>query len=208
MAAKTILCTLGPASLRADVLKELDARGIDLFRINLSHTPPDAVESTIEFVRRHSSTPICIDTEGAQVRCGVMMPGVVMTKGQTIKLTSTDTVGMADTLAVRPAFGPRGAPGREHPQGRLRWRRAPSNKDRRRRSRGDRDRWRSCGLEQGGDHRSSAATAAVHRSRRQRDPAVRPSRDSALRAVVHERCGGRRALPRRGAAGLPRNRED
>jgi len=102
MAAKTILCTLGPASLRPDILKELDARGIDLFRINLSHTPPDAVESTIEFVRRYSSTPICVDTEGAQVRCGTMMPGVVVTEGQTVTLTSTDRLGMADTLAVRP----------------------------------------------------------------------------------------------------------
>ncbi len=102
MAAKTILCTLGPASLRPDIVKELDARGIDLFRINLSHTPPDAVESTIEFVRRHSSTPICLDTEGAQVRCGVMMPGVVVPNGQAIKLTSTDSLGMADALAVRP----------------------------------------------------------------------------------------------------------
>ena len=103
MAAKTILCTLGPASLRPDIVKKLDDRGIDLFRINLSHTPPDAVESTIEFVRRYSSTPICLDTEGAQVRCGVMMPGVVMTKGQAIKLTSTDSFGMADMLALRPA---------------------------------------------------------------------------------------------------------
>jgi pyruvate kinase len=102
MAAKTILCTLGPASLRPDIIKELDARGIDLFRINLSHTPPDAVESTIEFVRRYSSIPICIDTEGAQVRCGTMMPGVVVTEGQTVTLTSTDGLGMADTLAVRP----------------------------------------------------------------------------------------------------------
>jgi pyruvate kinase len=102
MPAKTILCTLGPASMRPDIVKELDARRIDMFRINLSHTPPDAVESTIEFVRRYSSTPICIDTEGAQVRCGAMMPGVVLTKGQAIKLTSTDSVGTADTLAVRP----------------------------------------------------------------------------------------------------------
>ncbi|HSD25229.1 MAG TPA: pyruvate kinase [Solirubrobacterales bacterium] len=103
MAAKTILCTLGPASLRPDVLKELDAREIDLFRINLSHTPLDAVESTIEFVRRYSSTPICIDTEGAQIRCGTMMPGVVVTTGQAIRLTSAERLGMADTLAVRPA---------------------------------------------------------------------------------------------------------
>ena len=39
-----ILCTLGPASLRGDVIRALEERGVDLFRINLSHTPPEAVE--------------------------------------------------------------------------------------------------------------------------------------------------------------------
>lgn len=104
MAAKKILCTLGPASLRPDVVAELDRRGVDLFRINLSHTPPDAVESTIDFVRRHSQTPICLDTEGAQVRCGKMMPGVVVTEGQSVRLMSTDAaLGMADAITLRPA---------------------------------------------------------------------------------------------------------
>lgn len=103
MPAKKILCTLGPASMRPEVVTGLDARGIDMFRINLSHTPPESVEATIEFVRRHSSTPICLDTEGAQVRCGVMMPGVVMTTGQEIRLISTPAMGMADALTLRPA---------------------------------------------------------------------------------------------------------
>ena len=103
MAAKKILCTLGPASLRPDVVSELDRRGIDLFRINLSHTPPDAVESTIEFVRRHSQKPICLDTEGAQVRCGAMMSGVVVSEGQPVRLMSADALGMADAITLRPA---------------------------------------------------------------------------------------------------------
>jgi pyruvate kinase len=30
-----ILCTLGPSSLRPDVIRRLDERGVDLFRVNL-----------------------------------------------------------------------------------------------------------------------------------------------------------------------------
>ena len=70
-----ILCTLGPASLNGEVITQLDLRGVDLFRINLSHTPAEKVEKVVELIRRYSSTPICLDTQGAQVRCGEMAPG-------------------------------------------------------------------------------------------------------------------------------------
>ena len=98
-----ILCTLGPASLDADILRQLDERGVDLFRINLSHTPVEAVVPTIEWIRRHSTTPICLDTEGAQVRCGNMAPDVVVEKGQTVRLTATELEGSAEELTLHPA---------------------------------------------------------------------------------------------------------
>ena len=103
MASKKILCTLGPASMQPEIVAGLAARGVDLFRINLSHTPPDAVESAIEFVRKHSQTPICLDTEGAQVRCGLMESGVAMSEGQSVKLVSTQVTGTAETIMLRPA---------------------------------------------------------------------------------------------------------
>jgi pyruvate kinase len=81
-----ILCTLGPASLRGDVIRALEERGVDLFRINLSHTPPEAVEPTIALIRRYSNTPICLDTQGAQVRCGKMAEGVTLTAGTQVTL--------------------------------------------------------------------------------------------------------------------------
>jgi pyruvate kinase len=98
-----ILCTLGPGSLRPEIIRELDERGVNLFRINLSHTPPDTVESTIQFVQQHSATPICLDMEGAQVRCGVASPGLVLTEHDRIKLAATDLVGTVDVLTLRPA---------------------------------------------------------------------------------------------------------
>ena len=76
-----ILCTLGPASLRPDVLRGLDERGADLYRINLSHTSLEQIQPAIELIRSVSPTPISLDTEGAQVRCGYVEVGLVLEDG-------------------------------------------------------------------------------------------------------------------------------
>lgn len=102
MSTKKILCTLGPASLKPEVISELDRRGVDMFRINLSHTPPDAIEPTIDLVRNHTSAPICLDTEGAQVRCGAMTPDVVLAEGHTVRLEPGDALGNAEVVRLRP----------------------------------------------------------------------------------------------------------
>lgn len=81
-----ILCTLGPASRQPRVLRQLDERGVDLFRINLSHTPLQDFEEALERVQEHSSTAICLDTEGPQVRCGPMGADVVLEEGSEVAL--------------------------------------------------------------------------------------------------------------------------
>lgn len=63
-----LLSTLGPSSLNEEVLKKLELLGVSLFRINLSHTEIKDLEKTIDLIRNHTNVPICIDTEGAQVR--------------------------------------------------------------------------------------------------------------------------------------------
>ena len=63
-----ILCTLGPSSLNKLTLKKLENIGVNLFRINLSHTELKELNNLINFIQKHSSVPICIDTEGAQIR--------------------------------------------------------------------------------------------------------------------------------------------
>lgn len=102
MSAK-ILCTLGPASLRPDVIAALDDRGVDVFRINLSHTRGNAVAAAIELLRRHSGTPLCLDTEGAQVRCGAMAPGTRFVPGARVTLTPTEVTGDERLISLRPA---------------------------------------------------------------------------------------------------------
>jgi pyruvate kinase len=74
---KEILCTLGPASFNATVIKRLEELGVSLFRINLSHTKVDQVAPLIEMIRGFSNVPICLDSEGAQVRTGDLIDGPV-----------------------------------------------------------------------------------------------------------------------------------
>ncbi|MGA2979356.1 MAG: pyruvate kinase [Terriglobales bacterium] len=67
---RKVICTVGPASLKPKVIRRLQALGVSLFRINLSHTPLEDVRSAVAFLQEHSTVPICLDSEGAQVRTG------------------------------------------------------------------------------------------------------------------------------------------
>ena len=62
-----ILCTLGPESLNKDFLKFANKK-VDLVRLNLSHINIYNLEKIIKFVKKNTNVPICIDTEGAQIR--------------------------------------------------------------------------------------------------------------------------------------------
>ena len=75
MSKVELLCTLGPASMNDRVINRLEAIGVDLFRINLSHTKLDDVARVIRFMQQRTSVPLCLDTEGAQVRTGALVDG-------------------------------------------------------------------------------------------------------------------------------------
>ena len=81
---KDILCTLGPASMNKRVITRLDELGIKMFRINLSHTLLSELEDTIRFIQGLTSVPICLDTEGAQIRTGGLISGEVIVKDNSI----------------------------------------------------------------------------------------------------------------------------
>jgi len=67
---RKVICTVGPSSLKPGVIRRLQGLGVNLFRINLSHTPLDEVRPAILFLQKHFAVPICLDSEGAQVRTG------------------------------------------------------------------------------------------------------------------------------------------
>jgi len=65
-----ILCTLGPSSLNKKFLI-FSKNNISLLRLNMSHVSLAGLEKLIKFIRKYTSTPICVDTEGAQIRTKV-----------------------------------------------------------------------------------------------------------------------------------------
>lgn len=67
-----IICTVGPASLEESIIKKMDESGVDLFRINLSHTAIEDFIPLVKMLRQWTKKPICPDTEGAQLRTSLM----------------------------------------------------------------------------------------------------------------------------------------
>ena len=62
-----IFCTLGPSSLNKIFLK-FSTKKIDLLRLNMSHIKIENLQHLIKKIKSYSNLPICIDTEGAQIR--------------------------------------------------------------------------------------------------------------------------------------------
>ncbi len=97
-----IFCTVGPRSLDSGTLLRLSQRNVDLLRINLSHTPLDRVADAIAFIQDSVDVPICLDTEGAQVRNGSMESGIRVADRDHVLLTAEPIVGTAESFSLTP----------------------------------------------------------------------------------------------------------
>jgi len=62
-----IICTLGPSSLNKNFLI-FAKKKISLLRLNMSHLNISNLIKSIKFIKKYTQIPICIDTEGAQIR--------------------------------------------------------------------------------------------------------------------------------------------
>ena len=67
---KEILCTIGPKILNKKFLKSINKK-ISLIRINMSHLEISDLKKMIFTIKNNCTVPICIDTEGAQIRTKV-----------------------------------------------------------------------------------------------------------------------------------------
>src|SRR5690348_16649977 len=96
-----IVATLGPASSSADMIGQLFNAGVDVFRINMSHTSQDRMRELVGMIRsveRESGRPIgvLIDLQGPKLRLGTFDGGSAMVKsGDTFVLDSDTTPGDA-----------------------------------------------------------------------------------------------------------------
>ena len=98
-----ILATLGPASLNIDTVKELTQKGVDLFRINLSHTKLEDVREIIKNIQSWTDVPVCLDSEGAQIRNQDMVSeSVNFQKDDVVKIHHTSVVGDSNNISFTP----------------------------------------------------------------------------------------------------------
>ncbi len=98
-----LLCTLGPSTLNGASIGQLDEAGVSLFRLNLSHTALEDVERLVDLVHSSTEVPLCIDSEGAQVRTGAFTDGEIsVTRHSQVILTSVDDTAQPGDVALYP----------------------------------------------------------------------------------------------------------
>ncbi|MDD5005743.1 MAG: sulfate adenylyltransferase [Candidatus Omnitrophica bacterium] len=100
-----ILCTLGPSSIDERTILRLDSLGVDIFRLNLSHTEIKDLENLILSIKRFTNKPLCLDTEGAQIRNGFVENNKVYLKENSlIEITKKNIVGNSRRISFTPNF--------------------------------------------------------------------------------------------------------
>ncbi|HST30983.1 MAG TPA: pyruvate kinase [Chthoniobacterales bacterium] len=87
-----IICTLGPATEKPDVIRQLIAHGTDVFRLNMSHAKPNWVRAIVPRIRKLAdelSRPIGIllDTQGPAIRTGAVKAPLKLNTGDTLEFT-------------------------------------------------------------------------------------------------------------------------
>lgn len=98
-----ILATLGPASMTKSIVENMDSSGVDLFRINLSHTKIEDFEKIVNDIQSWTKKPICVDTEGAQIRTGTIKNGKVKIKNNSlVSITSSEVLGDSFNIPIYP----------------------------------------------------------------------------------------------------------
>ena len=86
-ARSKIVCTIGPASRRPDVLRDMATAGMDVARLNLSHGTLDEHRNTIRAVRSLRSVAVLIDLPGPKIRVGELKVPIVLQNGDLARFT-------------------------------------------------------------------------------------------------------------------------
>jgi len=92
MVRTKIICTLGPASLGETVLRKMILAGMDIARLNFSHSKPQEMFHKISLVRRLNTKyrrhiKFLGDLQGHRIRVGKLNAPIMLKKRQTVWLT-------------------------------------------------------------------------------------------------------------------------
>ena len=101
-----IVCTMGPASLKEDVLEKMFRAGMNVARFNFSHGTHEYHKEGMELVRRVRDrlklpAAILLDTKGPEIRIGTFESGkITLEKGKSFTFTTSDVVGNGEHVSV------------------------------------------------------------------------------------------------------------
>ena len=101
-----IVCTMGPASLKEDVLEKMFRAGMNIARFNFSHGTHEYHKEGMELFRRVRDrlklpAAVLLDTRGPEIRIGTFADGgIMLEKGNTFTFTTLDVEGDSERVSV------------------------------------------------------------------------------------------------------------
>jgi len=89
-----IICTIGPASSSDEILEKMIRQGMDIARINTSHSNTGEVSRLVKKIRKISSEnnkniAIILDLQGPKIRIGELKENIELKSGQNIVFTTS-----------------------------------------------------------------------------------------------------------------------
>ena len=106
MTRTKIIATIGPSSRNIETIGAMISMGMDVVRMNFSHSTHDDHQSTIALVRNHNrinGTNVCLlgDLQGPKLRIGMVEnEEMYLATGGVVQLTSEETVSRPDLLFI------------------------------------------------------------------------------------------------------------
>ena len=81
----------------------MDESGVDLFRLNLSHTTVKDLPKLITQIQSWTKKPLSLDSEGAQIRTGKMRGGKLEIKTHSlVQLVKAKEIGTETKIPLYP----------------------------------------------------------------------------------------------------------
>lgn len=100
-----IICTLGPACDNAKILAQMQEAGMDIARLNMSHSTHaghQALIDKIEPLRKQKNLKLLVDTKGPEIRIGTFAKGSTELKeGEIFTFTSKDIEGTDQIVSLK-----------------------------------------------------------------------------------------------------------
>ncbi|MBA3647713.1 MAG: pyruvate kinase [Chitinophagales bacterium] len=102
-----IIATIGPASRNYETIGAMVEEGMDVARMNFSHSTHEDHQQTVDLVRKYNlenKTNVCLlgDLQGPKLRIGMVLNNeIFLSVGKKIMLTSEETVSTPEKLYIK-----------------------------------------------------------------------------------------------------------